>query len=78
MMGDIKALLRERGKLTRRQLARHFSMAPDAIEPMLKLLVDKGQLRTEMICGGGCSGCSCANEADLTLYEICERVTQAG
>ena len=78
MMSEIKALLRKRGKLTRRQLARHFSMAPDAIEPMLKLLVDKGHLRTEMICGGGCSGCSCANEADLTLYEICENNTASG
>ena len=77
MMGEIKALLRKRGKLTRRQLARHFSMSPDAIEPMLKLLVDKGQLRTEMICGGGCSGCACANEADLTLYEICDEDTSS-
>ena len=70
MMAEIQALLREKGRLTQRQIARRFNMTPDAIEPMLKLLVNKGRLRTELLCGGGCSGCSCANEADLTLYEL--------
>ncbi|MBL7076079.1 MAG: hypothetical protein ISS31_01280 [Kiritimatiellae bacterium] len=70
MMSEIKALLRDRGQMTLRQLARHFKMAPEAIEPMLRLLVDKGQLTTSLLCGGGCSGCGCANEADLTLYKL--------
>ncbi len=70
MMSEIKSLLRDKDRLTLRQIARHFEMAPEAIEPMLKLLVDKGRLRAERLCGEGCSGCACASKADLTLYEL--------
>jgi hypothetical protein len=73
MMGEIKSLLRDRGRLTLRQIARHFEVATEAIEPMLKLLVDKGRLTTSLLCGAGCSGCSCADTADLTLYELSSR-----
>jgi hypothetical protein len=69
MIGEIKKQLREHGALTLRQLARHFEMAPEAIEPMLALLARKGQLRTKTLCDG-CSGCACADAADRTLYEL--------
>jgi len=70
MMGEIQKLLRARGQLTLRQLANHFNMTPEAMEPMAHVLIEKGRVKTSLLCEGSCSGCSCATAADLTLYEF--------
>ncbi len=70
MISEIQALLRDRGQLTLRQLSRHFNTTPEAMEPILQKLIEKGRVKTSMLCGGGCSGCGCATAADLTLYEL--------
>ena len=72
MLREIRALLAEHGRLSLRELALHFSISPDALEPMLELLINKGQVRiVSGGCGkGSCAGCSCADRADMLLYEI--------
>ncbi len=56
-----------------RELAQHFDMESDAIEPMLTVLVEKGQVHSEMIgCAGKCSGCVSANREDMLIYELKE------
>ena len=73
MLKEVKQLLREHGKLSLRELARHFSMTTDALEPMLDLLIQKGQVqRHEAGCGTPCSGCTSACREDMLLYEIVE------
>ncbi len=71
MFKEIKQLLEEKGKRSLRDLSAHFSMAPDALEPMLDLLIRKGQVqRHEAGCGTSCSGCASACREDMLLYEI--------
>jgi putative ferrous iron transport protein C len=72
MLTDTKQLLRERGRLSLRELAVHFRMTPDAVQPMMDLLVAKGQV-TEIRasgCGDSCDGCGCTSQADMIVYEI--------
>ena len=72
MISQIKALLKERGSLTLRELALHFQMEPDALEPLLKLLVDKGQATVTLVgCPGkSCDGCACTSLADMMVYKL--------
>lgn len=73
MIKETKQLLRERGRLSLRELAQHFSMAPEALEPVLELLMRKGQVRLASEgCGATCSGCTCASREDMLIYELVE------
>ena len=72
MLREIKELLAEHGRLSLKELAVHFAMEQEALEPMLDLLERKGQIR---VVGGGCSkgncrGCSCADRGSMLLYEL--------
>lgn len=74
MFSEIRALLDEHGRLSLRELATHFSMTPEAIEPMLHILVRKKQVRIYLgSCGTSCDGCTCASAADGVVYE---RITE--
>lgn len=76
MLSQIKHLLAERGRMTLRELAVHFAMEPDALEPMLALLVRKGQIRqNDLACGATCSGCACASRIDMISYELIDEKT---
>jgi hypothetical protein len=68
---EIKELLRERGRISLAELAIHFSMEPDAIRPILELLVRKGHAAVvEIGCAkGGCKGCACARREEMLLFE---------
>ncbi len=72
MLSQAKQLLRDRGRLSLRELSVHFQMTPDALQPMMALLLAKGQVREVRAagCGDSCGGCSCASQADLIIYEI--------
>ncbi|NQU38793.1 MAG: hypothetical protein HQ523_02465 [Lentisphaerae bacterium] len=72
MISQIKKLLRERGPLSLRDLSLHFAMDPDALEPVLKLLVDKQQATVTLVgCSSkGCDGCSCTSLADMMVYKL--------
>lgn len=67
---DIKALLKERGPLSWRELAVHFDMAPSAIEPILQKLLTKEQIELLPGCGLSCSGCTAACREDVTIYKL--------
>jgi len=57
--------------MTLRELARHFDMEADALEPMLQVLVDKGQVRLDTVGGSAlCSGCTSACREDMLVYEL--------
>jgi hypothetical protein len=46
-------------------------MEPGALEPMLEVLVGKGQVRCdEAGCSERCSGCTRADREDLLVYEL--------
>ncbi len=72
MFGDILALLKEHGRLSLRELAALLRSDPQAVEPMMDILVKKG--RVELIafgCSrGSCSGCSCASREDAMIYRL--------
>ena len=63
MLVDIIRHIDTRGPVTLGQLATHFDVAADVIEPMLDRLVAKGRLRRlEPTADGGCPGCrACAS-----------------
>jgi putative ferrous iron transport protein C len=72
MLSQTKQLLRERGRLSLRELAVHFQMTPDAVQPMMAILVAKGQVREIRAsgCGDSCGGCACTSQADMVVYEL--------
>jgi Mn-dependent DtxR family transcriptional regulator len=72
MLREIRRLLEEYGRLSLRELSLHFSMSPDALEPMLDMLVSKGLIKVVSAgCAkGSCANCSCADRADTMLYEL--------
>jgi methionine synthase I (cobalamin-dependent) len=70
MFTEIKALLDQHDRLSLRELASHFSMTPEAMEPMLHILVRKKQVRIYLgNCGTSCDGCTCSSGADGVVYE---------
>jgi len=73
MLREIRQLLEKHGQLSLRELASHFSMATDAIEPMLNLLIQKHKIcLIDFNCSTGksCSGCSCISREDMLQYKI--------
>ena len=71
MVREIKQLLKEHGKLTLTELSAHFSMEPEALEPLLQVLADKGKVtHTEVDCDTHCPGCALSCRGDKMLYEI--------
>ncbi len=71
MVREVKQLLKEHEKLTLSELSAHFSMEPEALEPILQVLVDKGSVNlTEDDCGTHCPGCALSCRGDKMLYEI--------
>lgn len=71
MLSQITPLLAERGRMTLRELALHFAMEPDALEPMLSLLVQKGRIQqNDPACGATCAGCDCATRIDMVSYDV--------
>ncbi|AKJ64850.1 FeoC-like transcriptional regulator [Kiritimatiella glycovorans] len=71
MLRETKQLLAKHGRLTLRELARHFDMDAGALEKMLETLVDKGQIR--LVAGGcakPCAGCTSACREDMLIYEL--------
>ena len=69
MLVDLQNLIRERGPISRRELAQHFGAEPDSLAPMLDLLEQKGRIRQVRLCGAACPGCGCASADDFTVYE---------
>lgn len=61
MLAEIKQFLKAKGPHSALQLANQFNMQANALQPMLALLVRKGQLRVCLKtprCGTQCSQCS--------------------
>lgn len=76
MLRDIKSLLRERGRMSLRELSIHFDIETSALDPMMKTLIDSGQVKAintweESSCGG-CAGCSLVQREDFVFYETVE------
>lgn len=61
MLAEIKTFLKTNGPRSLPQLANQFNMQANALQPMLTLLVRKGQLRLcqkTPRCGTQCNQCS--------------------
>ena len=71
-MRDIRRLIRERRRMSLRELCIHFRIEAGALEPMMDTLVRKGQVRRlEGGCPlgkGTCRGCACAEREDILCY----------
>jgi predicted transcriptional regulator len=71
MLSKIKQLLGEHGGISVRELTGLLGVEASALEPMLQILLDKGQIRPAAAgCGGTCPGCACSNRTDLLVYEL--------
>jgi hypothetical protein len=69
MVAQIKQTLLAAGPLSLRELAGRLQMTPDALEPLLQLLVRKGRVQIEPLsCGTSCDGCSCAAREDMLVF----------
>jgi len=72
MLRDIQELIRQRGRVSLRELCIHFHIDADALEPMMDILVRKRQVRRdEAVCPlgkGTCRGCVCADRQDVISY----------
>jgi hypothetical protein len=70
VVAQIKRELQAHGSLSLRDLAARLAMAPDALEPLLQLLVRKGRVALKpLTCGTSCDGCSCASREEMLMFE---------
>lgn len=69
ILRELGAYLAERGRVSRRDLARHFHTSEDAVEAMLGVWMRKGRVakRETRVCGGGCCG-----KSQEVMFEWCE------
>jgi hypothetical protein len=79
----IEAYVGRAAPCTRQQIARHFDMTEDALEPMLKMLEQKGRIRPlSRSCPGAghlsCAGCPAANAAAVMYVAEDERACGNG
>ncbi len=74
LITDIKNILQERKSMSLRELAIHFDMEPDAIEPIMDMLQKKNIVSVLDLkcktCKSSCSGCSVANRPNMLIYQI--------
>ena len=63
---DVGNLLAERGRMSLRDLARHFDTAEEAMDAMLGVWMRKGRVRK--VSAGGCSGSCCGQRSEM-YYE---------
>jgi hypothetical protein len=73
MLLEITKLLKERKRMSLREISVHFDVPVDALEPMLEQLVKKGHAHVLNIkgCTRTCAGCFCADRDQMIVYE-CE------
>ncbi len=68
----ISELLERGGVLSLRELADSLRMDPEALEPLMDLLLRRGKV--EMVASGcpkgSCAGCTCADRAGMLLYRL--------
>ena len=79
MLREIKQLLKKQSPLSLKELAIHFSVTPETILPMLKLLEEKRQIRSiQTNCGGSCAGCPGACRDEMLLFTLRPESTSSG
>ena len=66
ILRELGEYLEREGKVSRRDLARHFDTSEDAVEAMLGVWMRKGRVRK--VEQGGCSGGCCGARAEA-FYE---------
>ena len=66
---DVGNLLAERGRMSLRDLARHFDTDEEAMDAMLGVWMRKGRVakRETQVCGGSCCG-----KSQEVMFEWCE------
>ena len=73
MLVEIQDMLKKQKRMSLRELSVHFSISTEALEPMLELLIRKKRIQVEDFgCIAGCSGCVCANRADMLYYSVAD------
>jgi len=76
MLSDIESYIRSRRSASLKDISIHFSIHPEALEPMLGILSRKGRIRMlpAACSSGSCAGCAsvCADRAAMIFYEYCE------
>jgi predicted ArsR family transcriptional regulator len=72
MLTEIAALLKKHRRLSLGELASALGSTPEAVEPMMELLVEKGRVRilSSGCSRGSCKGCSCAVRENSLIYEL--------
>lgn len=75
MLTDLKSFLADRHAASLSEMARRFSMEPDALRPMLDHWIRKGKVRRSG--GSRCQGCIGCAAADVEIYEWVRPVPDA-
>jgi putative ferrous iron transport protein C len=68
MLRDIQTYIGHHRTVTMADLALHFHIDEQAIQPMMAKLMRKGRIR-QLPMPDKCGGCSCCSESSLQLYE---------
>ncbi|ALP42031.1 FeoC-like transcriptional regulator [Aeromonas schubertii] len=66
ILRELGDYLARQGRVSRRDLARHFATSEDAVEAMLGVWMRKGRVRK--CATGGCSGSCCGQKSEV-LFE---------
>jgi len=71
MFKKILNLLEQHRRLSLRELSSALNSQPEAVEPIMELLVKKGKAqKVSFNCSrGSCSGCVCSSREDVIIFE---------
>jgi len=67
MLLDVQAYIRQRQRVSLKELQQHFYSAPQMLEEILAQLERKG--RIEKLSSTSCSGCCHCSQADFEVYQ---------
>ncbi|AKJ65293.1 FeoC-like transcriptional regulator [Kiritimatiella glycovorans] len=76
MIRQVEQAIRDRGAVTREELARRFDMDAQALQPMLDRLVERGRIRR--LTGGcvtgaaRCRDCPVSRRRQTVFYGVCK------
>lgn len=72
MLRDMKVLFRERKSMNIEEIANHFNISENAVEGMLRILIQKKFIElVSFDCGSCSSGCgSCAFAKQKDVYKL--------
>ncbi len=68
ILKDLETYIKTRRQISLKDIARHFDVAPLALEGMLNFWISKGRIKVSTNSGACPSGCYCSHKDDSAVY----------